>query len=105
MALSEDFEDIEKHTSLVRCGFPYIEDIPDDIVLNFTETPREFGPFGAGGCGEGPLTSPHAAIVNAIYHACGVRVDTLPVTPEAILRGLDATAARASRAAAPEGAA
>ena len=34
--------------------------------------------------------SPIPAIVNAIYHATGVRIDELPVTPELILRGLDA---------------
>jgi hypothetical protein len=36
--------------------------------------------------------SPIPAIVNAIYHATGVRIDELPVTPELILRGLDAKA-------------
>ena len=46
--------------------------------------------------------SPIPAIVNAIHHATG-RPDatTLPVTPEAILRGLDAlAAARAGEGAA-----
>ena len=47
-------------------GFPFIEDIPDDLEIHYQETPREHGPFGAAGVGEGPLTSPHAAIVNAI---------------------------------------
>ena len=37
--------------------------------------------------------SPIPAIVNAIHDATGVRVDSLPVTPEKILRGLDALAA------------
>ena len=41
--------------------------------------------------------SPIPAIVNAVYHACGVRVDSLPVTPEKILRGLDALAEGAPR--------
>ena len=35
-------------------------------------------------------------IVNAIHDACGVRIDSLPVTPEKILRALDAVAAQAS---------
>ena len=34
--------------------------------------------------------SPIPAIVNAIYHAIGVRIDELPVTPEKILRALEA---------------
>jgi len=89
LALSEDFEDIEKHSSLVGGGFPYIKDIPDNIeIVYFENYPREFGPFGAAGVGELPLSSPHAAIGNAIYHACGVRVHRLPATPEKILAGL-----------------
>jgi aldehyde oxidoreductase len=89
LALSEDFEDIEKHSSLVGGGFPYAKDIPDNIeIVYFENYPREFGPFGAAGVGELPLSSPHAAIGNAIYHACGVRVHHLPATPEKILAGL-----------------
>ncbi len=34
--------------------------------------------------------SPIAAIGNAIFDACGVRLDTMPFTPERVLRGLDA---------------
>jgi CO/xanthine dehydrogenase Mo-binding subunit len=63
----------------------------DCVVL---EMPSSNGPYGVKGVGEMTANSPIPAIVNAIYHACGVRVDTLPVTPEAILRGLDALAAR-----------
>jgi CO/xanthine dehydrogenase Mo-binding subunit len=44
--------------------------------------------------------SPIPAIVNAIHDAIGVRIDTLPVTPEAILRALDAKAAMAGEGAA-----
>jgi aldehyde oxidoreductase len=35
-----------------------------------------------------PLTSPHAAIINAIYDACGVRIKELPALPEKILAEL-----------------
>ena len=48
------------------------------------ETPREFGPWGASGVGELPLTAPHPAIINAIYNAVGVRVKRLPAKPEKI---------------------
>jgi aldehyde oxidoreductase len=44
--------------------------------------------------GELPLTSPHAAIVNAIYNACGVRITKLPALPEKVKAGLEAKAAR-----------
>ncbi len=88
LALSEDFEDLKKHTNMIACGMPYIKDIPDDISATYLETPREQGPFGAAGCGEIPLTSPHAAIINGIYHACGARITHLPARPEKVLAAL-----------------
>ncbi|MDR3569605.1 MAG: molybdopterin-dependent oxidoreductase, partial [Syntrophobacteraceae bacterium] len=88
LALSEDFEDLKKHTSLNACGIPYAKDIPDNLNIYYVETPREHGPFGAAGVGELPLTSPHACIVNAIYNACGVRITKLPALPEKILAAL-----------------
>jgi aldehyde oxidoreductase len=88
LALSEDFEDIQKHSTLRGAGFPYIKQIPDDMELIYVETPRPEGPFGAGGVGELPLTSPHAAIINGIYNACGVRITRLPALPEKVLAGL-----------------
>lgn len=86
MALSEDFCDPSKYNNMITCGFPYIENITDDIELIHMETPREFGPWGASGAGELPLTAPHPAITNAIHNACGVRVKELPVKPDKILK-------------------
>lgn len=94
LALSEDFEDLEKHTNMVACGFPYIKDVPDDLELGYIETPRQEGPFGATGCGELPLTAPHAAIINAIYNACGVRITHLPARPEKVLANLKKQSAK-----------
>jgi aldehyde oxidoreductase len=90
LALSEDYEDITKHSTMKGGGIPEIKDIPDDIELIYVETPRPDGPFGASGTGELPLTSPHAAIINAIYNACGVRITQLPARPEKVLEGLQA---------------
>ncbi|MDR1044099.1 MAG: molybdopterin-dependent oxidoreductase, partial [Candidatus Adiutrix sp.] len=88
LALSEDFEDIEKHASLIGGGFPFIKDVPDNIELNYFETPREYGPFGAAGVGELPLVVPHQAIINGIYQACGARVTRIPATPERVLEAM-----------------
>lgn len=88
LALSEDFEDIEKHTTLTRCGIPTALDVPDDIEIIYTETERPNGVYGSSGVGEMPLAAPHASIINAIYNACGVRVTHLPARPEKILAGL-----------------
>ncbi|MEA2621729.1 MAG: hypothetical protein QOH61_639 [Chloroflexota bacterium] len=59
----------------------------ESVVLEY---PSSNGPYGVKGVGEMTANSPIPAIVNAIYHATGVRIDELPVTPELILRGLDA---------------
>lgn len=90
LALSEDFEKLDKHTSLLACGLPYAKDIPDKFDIQYIETPREHGPFGAAGVGEQPLTSSHVAVVNAIYDATGVRIRHLPALPEKVLAGLKA---------------
>jgi len=90
LALSEDFEDLKKHTTLTGCGIPQVKDVPDEIVLIHQETPRPLGPYGAAGAGEMPLSAPHASIANAIFNACGVRIKHLPAYPEKVLEGLEA---------------
>ena len=52
------------------------------------ERPSGDGPFGAKGVGEMTANSPIPAIANAIFDAVGVRIDTLPITPEKVLRGI-----------------
>lgn len=96
LALSEDFDDLDKHTNLLDCGLPYPRDIPDDMEILYLETPRAYGPYGAAGVGEAPLTAPHPAILNAIYNACGVRVMKVPALPEVVKAALDAKAAGGS---------
>ena len=54
------------------------------------ERPAADGPFGAKGIGEMTANAPIPAIANAIFDACGVRLTTMPFTPESVLRGLDA---------------
>jgi aldehyde oxidoreductase len=89
-ALSEDFDDIQKHATLLGAGLPYIKDIPDNIELVYFEEEREYGPFGAAGCGELPLTAPHASILNAIHQATGARVTRLPARPDVVLEAIKA---------------
>jgi len=92
LALTEDFEDLNKHTTLKNCGLPYPKDIPDDIEIIYQETPRPLGPFGAAGVGEAPLTAPHPAILNAIHNACGIRITKVPALPKVVKAALQAKA-------------
>jgi len=46
--------------------------------------------YGGNGAGELACVPPMAAIANAIFNATGVRIQTLPLSPENVLRGLKA---------------
>jgi len=48
----------------------------------------EAGPYGAKGIGEPGLVPTAPAIANAIYDAIGVRITSLPITPEKVLAAL-----------------
>ncbi len=68
---------------------PTFMDIPQRSELKFYENPDPIGPYGAKGCGEMVAGTQSPAIVNAIYDAVGVVVESLPVTPEKLLRLLE----------------
>ena len=54
----------------------------------FADTSEPTGPFGAKGVGEGASNPVAAAVYNAIYNAIGVRIFTMPATPEKIIAKL-----------------
>lgn len=60
------------------------------IEAKVLEYPSSTGPFGVKGVGEMTANSPIPAIVNAIHDAVGVWITNLPVTPEKVLRALEA---------------
>ena len=66
------------------------------IFTKIIETIDPGGPYGAKEAGEGPLHPIIPAIANAIWDAVGVRLRTLPFTPDRVLAAI-----RAQSAAAP----
>ncbi|MBK8021175.1 MAG: xanthine dehydrogenase family protein molybdopterin-binding subunit [Chloroflexi bacterium] len=66
---------------------PTMSDVPD-IEAILVEHPAAGGPFGAKGLGESPVIHPPAAIANAVAQATGVRINSLPITSEKVLRAL-----------------
>jgi aldehyde oxidoreductase len=65
---------------------PTIGDIPTiDTIL--VEDAEPAGPYGAKGVGEPALIPTAPAILGAIRHATGVRIDHLPATPERVRAG------------------
>jgi len=63
--------------SFVDYGLPTIDQIPE-IAVELLEIPSPLGPFGAKGVGEPPAVPGPAAVTNALYAACGLRVTELP---------------------------
>ena len=91
-ALSEEIQ-IDPDTGQVRNPslatylMPLAIDMPE-IENVLIEVPSEDGPFGLRAVAEPPGFGPPAAIANAIYDAVGVRIRTLPLSPERVLAAM-----------------
>lgn len=58
------------------------------LTVEFADSFEPTGPYGAKSVGEIGIDTPPAAIANAIYNAVGVRITSLPITPEKVLMAL-----------------
>jgi CO/xanthine dehydrogenase Mo-binding subunit len=65
------------------------DDMPA-LTTILVEAEEPTGPFGAKSVAEIAINGPAPAISNAIYDAIGVRLHSLPMTPEKVLAALDA---------------
>ena len=65
---------------------PVNRDVPSVEVILVEEVDPYVNEAGAKGLGEIGITGMPAAIANAVYHATGVRVRELPITPDKLLR-------------------
>ena len=68
-----------------------------ELVVRFMRGPEQ-DKRGVIGLGEPPVVSPGAAISNAVANAIGVRVPSLPLTPDRVLAALDQPTANATTA-------
>ena len=64
-------------------------DLPmiDTVII---EVPNPRHPYGLRGVGEAPIVPPLGALANAVYHATGVRMTSLPMSPGAIVEAIEA---------------
>jgi len=93
-ALTEDVRQaggVPLHTDLAHYLIPTAADAPE-ITAIVVEVPEPTGPHGAKGVGEAGLVPTAPAIANAVASAIGVRITSLPITPEKILAALAARA-------------
>ncbi|MDP7025670.1 MAG: xanthine dehydrogenase family protein molybdopterin-binding subunit [Candidatus Marinimicrobia bacterium] len=89
-ALSEEmiFEDgYLRNPTFHDYKVPTARDIPE-ISFYPVETNEETGPFGAKGVAEAPLVPTPAAIANAVSNILDVEINSLPVTPEKVLKAI-----------------
>jgi len=73
--------------SLMYYKIPNRNDVKK-LTVEFAESYDPAGPYGAKSVGEIGIDTPLAAIANAIYNAVGVRIRSIPLTPEKILMGI-----------------
>jgi xanthine dehydrogenase YagR molybdenum-binding subunit len=72
--------------NLAGVAIPVHADIPGDIRIHFVdEVDEHASPIGGKGIGELPVTGVAAAVANAVFHATGLRIRELPITPEKLL--------------------
>ncbi len=90
-ALNEEYFYAEDGTvsnpTFLDYRMPTTLDLPM-IETEIIEVPNPRHPLGVRGVGETPIVPPVPALANAIYHATGVRMSELPMSPGAILRAM-----------------
>ncbi|WP_257814773.1 xanthine dehydrogenase family protein molybdopterin-binding subunit [Phenylobacterium sp. J367] len=67
---------------------PVQADIGELDAIMLDEVDDKANPMGIKGVGELGISGAGAAVANAIYNACGVRVREYPITPDKLLEGL-----------------
>src|SRR5881296_395637 len=82
---------VHKFPSMLEYKSPTSLDMPE-IFTDLIENPDPRGPFGAKEVGQGPLLPVMPAVANAVFDAVGVRIDEVPITPEKIVKALQAKA-------------
>lgn len=85
------YEKVRQHEGRMINGtmtnyiMPTSSDLPKIEVL-FQEVPYAYGPRGAKGIGELPMDGPAPAILNAIAHATGRELKSIPLLPEDLMK-------------------
>lgn len=76
-----------RNASLLDYRIPTCLDVPmiDTIIV---EVPNPDHPYGVRGVGETPIVPPPAAIADAIFHATGVRMTKLPMSPPRLWKAI-----------------
>jgi CO/xanthine dehydrogenase Mo-binding subunit len=79
-----DAEGQLRNASLAEYKIPGFHDLPASMVNEAVDSEQRSGPFGGKGVGETATFGVSPAVANAIHDAVGVRITSLPLTPEII---------------------
>ena len=82
------------NANLADYKIPGFLDLPGEMENHAVDAVQHNGPFGAKGVGESGTFGVSPAIANAIDDAVGVRLTSMPLTAEKVLRALRAKAGR-----------
>lgn len=89
--LTENFEQKDGYIipkGLKGLKMPTIEDVPE-IEAFMIEENHPFGPYGAKGFSEGALNPAAPAVLNAVYNAVGVRVNSIPIDSAKLAKAIN----------------
>jgi xanthine dehydrogenase YagR molybdenum-binding subunit len=76
-------------TNLHDYKIPTIQDMPEIEVIIVSEEDNLISPTGVKGIGEPAMIPTPGAIANAVFNAIGVRIKSLPITPDKVLEALN----------------
>ncbi|HKU78628.1 MAG TPA: molybdopterin cofactor-binding domain-containing protein, partial [Rhodanobacteraceae bacterium] len=82
--MDEEFGDF-LNRDLAQYHVPSCADVRDIDAIWVEESDPHLNPMGSKGIGEIGIVGTAAAIGNAVWHATGIRVRDLPITPDKLL--------------------
>lgn len=77
------------NADLAEYHVPVDADVADIEAIWVEEHDDDLNPMGSKGIGEIGIVGSPAAIANAVFHACGVRVRDLPITLDTLIERMD----------------
>ncbi len=75
-------------TNLHDYKVPTIMDVPEIEIIIVSDPDPLISPVGVKGIGEPAIIPTPGAIANAVYNAIGIRIKSLPITPDKVLMAL-----------------